>query len=124
MVDRVFKGSTKSALTGLHIKEDNIFAENGKFTESGLIENIAQSAAAAIGMEYVKNKLPIPLGFIGAVKNLNIYLLPDVNEDIYTLIEETNEVFGISIIQGTVFTEKGIIASCEMKVLIVKEDGK
>lgn len=120
MVDRIFRGNDKSVLTGLFIKEDNIFSERGVFSESGLIENIAQSAAAGVGIDYVNAGLPIPLGFIGAVKSLNIHFLPEVNTHIYTLIEEVNEVFGITIIHGIVFSDRGVVASCEMKVLVEK----
>jgi len=122
MVDRIFRSDTNSVLTGFYITENNIFVENGKFNESGLIENIAQSAASGVGLKNVLNGLPIPIGFIGAVKNLHIFSLPVFGTDIYTIIEEIMEVFGITIIQGTVFCETGIIASCEMKVAIEKTE--
>ena len=49
MIDK-FVGITNGiSETQLTIKDNNIFVENGCFTEFGLIEHIAQSAAARVG---------------------------------------------------------------------------
>ena len=88
------------------------------FLKRGLIENIAQSAALGFGYNFIAKGLPIPIGFIGAVKKLHIHSLPEKNTDIYTEIHVLHEVFNITIIQGTIYSHQGIIASCEMKVLL------
>ena len=49
MVDKLFECNDQKALTGFEIVADNILVRNGQFSESGLIENIAQSAALMTG---------------------------------------------------------------------------
>jgi predicted hotdog family 3-hydroxylacyl-ACP dehydratase len=121
MIDSIYKAEKTSASTGLTVSADNIFCMDGKLTESGLIENIAQSAAAGVGVYYKVNNLPIPIGFIGGIRKLEIYDLPEVNSDIYTEINVINEVFDISIVRGVVHSKKGILAVCEIKVLVKKD---
>lgn len=69
MVDK-FVGITNGiSETQLTIKNDNIFVENDCFTEFGLIEHIAQSAAARVGYICKKENKPISIGYIGAAEN-------------------------------------------------------
>ena len=46
------------------------------FKEPGLVENIAQTAAARAGyISHTENK-PVLVGYIGAVNNLQVFSLP------------------------------------------------
>ena len=47
------------------IREENIFVDNGILSECGLIEHIAQSAAARVGYIFKSKNQPIPIGYIG-----------------------------------------------------------
>ncbi len=49
MVSGLCSASDKSITTWFQVEPGNIFVEKGKFRESGLIENIAQTAAALNG---------------------------------------------------------------------------
>ena len=66
-------------------------------------------------------KKNVPVGFIGAVKNLEINDLPKTGETIVTEIKITNTVFDVTIISGTVCLGDKIIAQCEMKIVINPE---
>ena len=46
MVDALAYTNEKATATVLKITEQNIFVNKGELTESGLVENIAQTAAA------------------------------------------------------------------------------
>ena len=90
MVDKLFECNDQKALTGLEIMHDNIFVRKGQFSESGLIENIAQSAALMTGWLAIhrqKGEQKIPMGVIGAVKDFQVYFLPEVNSEMITQIE-------------------------------------
>jgi hypothetical protein len=102
------------------IKDDNIFCKNGLFQESGIVENIAQSAAARIGYFCkMSNTIP-PIGFIGAVKNLKIFFLPASGSELVTEITVMHEVMECNIISGKVSCNGQQVAECEMKVFIQK----
>ncbi|POY36540.1 3-hydroxyacyl-ACP dehydratase [Solitalea longa] len=118
MVDELLLTDEKCSRTKFSINAENLFVENGKFTEPGLVENIAQTAAARVG--YIANQLQqaVPVGFIGAVKNLEVFSLPNVNETIETEIAIENEVFNVTVISGKVWCNDALLAQCEMKIVI------
>jgi len=104
--------------TGFTIDEGNIFTANGKFTEPGLVENIAQTAAARAGFVSKLENKPVQVGYIGSVKNLEIYNLPSVNDDLVTEVTMENQVFEVSIIKGKIWCKNVLMAQCEMKIFI------
>lgn len=126
MVDTLWYNDETKTVSGFKVKVDNVFVENGFFTEPGLIENIAQTAALRVG--YIvseKNKngedVKPPIGFIGGIKKLSIEALPEVGEVLQTTVEVVNVVFGVSIIEGKVFSKEKCMASCEMKIFLKEE---
>ncbi len=118
MVDKLISAVDKKTVSGFTIKEDNIFVENHIFQEPGIIENIAQSAAMGVGYICSINNQKVPLGFIGAIKNLQIFSLPSVNSEILTEIQVDYEVFEATLITGKVFCTNALIAQAEMKIFL------
>jgi predicted hotdog family 3-hydroxylacyl-ACP dehydratase len=118
MVDTLYSCDEKGSTSGLTILKENIFCEAGVFSEAGIIENIAQTAAMHVGYLCKKNNVPVPIGFIGAVKNLEISSLPKAGDKIATIIQIENEVFGITLISGKVLCNEEIVATAEMKIVV------
>ena len=109
--------------TRLKIQADNIFVENNRFTESGVIENIAQTCAARMG--YINKHLcsdKVKIGFIGSIKDLVIEKLPKVGDELNTTIEVVSEVFDITLVNAKVEVAGKLIASCEMKISITDRE--
>ena len=102
--------------TGFYVAPDNIFVEDGKLQAPGLMENIAQTAAARIGYIARQQNAPVPLGFIGAVKDLEIFELPAAGETIETTTEIGAEVFNATMVIGKVMLNGKVMAQCEMKI--------
>lgn len=103
------------------VREDNLFVDEGKFSASGLMENIAQTCAARIG--YVNKyilKTGIQLGFIGAVRNFEIIGLPKVGDTITTYVEVKEEVFGMTLAEAHVECQGRTIVTTEMKIAVKK----
>lgn len=98
------------------VEENHVMVNNNKLTESGLIENIAQTCAAKAGYESALNGKPIPLGFIGDVRNFFCKRLPKIGSVISTIIEVEHKVFNTFIISGVVYENGSEIACCKMKV--------
>jgi predicted hotdog family 3-hydroxylacyl-ACP dehydratase len=116
MIDKLIDADEKSASGRLTIKESNLFSHNGKLQEAGLIEFIAQTAAAYTGyLSLSKNQL-VRRGYIGSVKNLVIHSLPDINTEIQSEIIVDTELLGYTIITGRVFQNDNILAECEMRI--------
>lgn len=118
MIDKLLYSDEKSTCSGFVIPSDNLFVENGVFGVPGLVENIAQTAAARVGYIARQENVPVPIGYIGAIKNLEIFNLPEVNDELETEITIENQVFDVTIISGRVKCKKLILAQCEMKIFI------
>ena len=106
------------ATTTFDVSEDNIFVQQHKLTESALIENIAQTAAARIGFICQQEKRPVPVGYIGAVQNLKVNQLPAVQSKLTTQISIKHQIFSATIIEGRIFENEKLIAQCDMKIFI------
>ena len=120
MVDSFFGIEENCSYSGLTVTPDNIFCEAGKLQEPGIIEHIAQSAAARIGFIYTRQGAQVPLGFIGSVDKLRIYDLPEVGMKLFTEITVAQEVFDITLIAAQVKADEKLIAECRMKIFIKK----
>lgn len=117
MVDALVEYNGTGVLTRLSVRADNIFVQNGRLTESGLVENIAQTAAAQAGYDNVRNGIgEAQLGYIAAVDHLHIYKLPEVDSTIETRIQVKHQVLNVTIIDGMITCAGETIARCEMKI--------
>lgn len=121
MVDRFFGIEESRSYSGLTVTADNLFCEAGILQEAGIIEHIAQSAAARIGYIYSQQGEEVPLGFIGSIDKLKLYTLPEVGTELFTEITVVQEVFDITLIAAQVKAGEQPIAECRMKIFIKKE---
>ena len=118
MIDKLLYSNETITRASFLVKEENIFVETGEFCEAGLMENIAQTAAARAGyIARLENK-PVSAGYMGAVKNLEIKVLPKINDELITEIKIENQVFDFMLISGSVSCKDKLIATCEMKVFV------
>lgn len=122
MISGLFDSNLTATTTSFEIESDNIFVENGFLTEPALIENMAQTAAAGVGYQFSLKNEAVPPGFIGAIKNLEIKTLPHVGQVLLTKVEVLQEVFGVTLIKGNVTVGDETIASCEMKIVLQKNE--
>ena len=118
MVDAVYQVDETSALTGLSIKEDNIFCKENNLREPGLIEHIAQSAAAFAGYPYFVNGEEPKLGFIGEIKKFRIQRFPLVGESLKTSLKVMGTAAGVTLIAAESKVGDEVIATCNMKIFI------
>jgi len=118
MIDQLLSCSDTKTSTGFTVREDNIFVENGKFKEPGLTENIAQTAAARAGYISKTANMPVRVGYIGAVNNLEIYLLPKTGDQLITEITIENQIFDVTLISGKIVCNGKTVAQCNMKIFI------
>jgi len=116
MIDRLVYAGEKTAGGRLFIEETNMFCHNGFLQEAGMVEFIAQTAAAFTGYMQLEAGKPVKLGFIGSVKNLVINTLPTLNTEIESEIIIDSELLGFTIITGRVKQEGKVLAECEMRI--------
>ena len=122
MIDKIFEVSEKKAVTGLTITQDNTFCSEGHFQAPGLAENIAQTAAAQVGYLAQQSGEEPPVGFIGAIKNLQIENLPVIGDELVTMIEIEHEVMNFTLINGISKVGDTTMATCQMKIFIADQE--
>jgi predicted hotdog family 3-hydroxylacyl-ACP dehydratase len=118
MVDKLVYCNEDIARTNFLVREGTILVEDGVLVEAGLVENIAQTAAARSGYLSKIEKKILHIGYIGDVKNLEIASLPKINSLLETEITIKNQIFDITVIAGKVMCGNKILAHCEMKIFI------
>jgi 3-hydroxyacyl-[acyl-carrier-protein] dehydratase len=126
MVDKLWVSNDKTVISGFTILEDNVFCKEGVFTEPGLIENIAQTAAIGAGynaylLTKSETKTNPPVGYIGAIKKLVIHKLPPVGSELVTEVNVQQIVFDVTLIGGKTTVNGEVVAECEMKIFIKKD---
>jgi len=120
MVDCIYECDEKYVRTGFTPGAENIFSEEGFFTEAGLIENMAQSAAAGTGYYYSLKNKPAPIGFIGAIKDFKLTTLPETDDALVTEVNIVAEVMNATVIKTRITRNNEEIASCEMKIFLLE----
>lgn len=116
-----------SVETNFDIEPNCIFLQNGKLTEPGLIENAAQSCGAIVAQSYAHRNddneiIGQAIGFISAIKKIEVTGLPEVNERIVTkgklLSRFDDENFSLCTVESTTFRKGELIVACTFNFLI------
>jgi len=121
MVSHLVNYEEMAVTTGLLIEDNNIFAEEGFFNESGLIENMAQSIALHISYQYSLNNIEAPVGYIGAIKNIKLYDRPKVNSFITTEVIIIKEFMGVTLIEGKITCDNKVLLTAQMKTFLAAD---
>lgn len=116
MVDTLGYADEQGAKSNFTIDADHVMVSNGFFQEGGLMENIAQTAALHAGWLAQSQGKAVKNGFIGAIKDFEVFALPKTGEKLTTEIKIENQVFNVTVISGKVFSGDQLIATAEMKV--------
>lgn len=105
------------------IRQDNIFVDDGRFSASGLVENIAQTCAARIGFvnKYIYRR-DIQVGVIGAVKNLEVLARPKAGATITTTVDVIQEIFGMTLASATVTCGDETLVRTQIKIAVRNEE--
>lgn len=121
MVSKLLSIDGNKTRSSINIEENNVFVKNNLFQEAGLLENMAQTAALGIGYTAHTVNKPVAHGYIGSVKNLEIFSLPGVNDKLITETEIENKILNVTVISGKVWCNKVLLAQCEMKIFMRDE---
>lgn len=121
MVHDLLQYEEEEVLTSLLIEEENIFCQNGVLSESGLIENFAQSIALHTGYGFYLRKEEAPVGYIGTIDRLKIEALPRLGERIQTRVRIVQEFMGITLVEGETLRDGEVIMTARMKTFIAEE---
>jgi predicted hotdog family 3-hydroxylacyl-ACP dehydratase len=118
LVDALLEADEQGGLSCFEVKDGGLFVSDGFFQEAGLLENMAQTAAAWSGMQAFLQSRPPDIGFIGGLGKVGILENPPVGARLITRIRILHEVMNATIAEGTIFRGDARIASCELKIFL------
>ncbi len=116
-----------SVETSFDIEPDCIFLRGQRLSESGLIENAAQSSAAIVAQSYAfdfenNRQIGKAIAYISAIKKIEIFQLPKVHEQIITkgklLTRYDDDAFSLCTIASTTFRKEELIVACTFNFLV------
>ena len=124
MVDTITDINNTHVVTEFEVKSTCIFVEEGKFAEVGLIENMAQTCSAIVGQFLfgIEDTSNYVIGYISAIKKLELFALPKVQEVVRTEAEllsrfDTDEYY-ICSMRCNAFVGDILMATAEMNLVI------
>ena len=118
MIDEIVQADEQQTITTFRIPEDHLFVSEGFFTEPGLVENMAQTAAAGTGYRAAQEQAAPPVGFIGQIKQLEIAQLPKTGDQITTTTTNVQQVMNAFIVNGEIRCGETLIARAEYKIFL------
>ena len=124
MVDTITDISNTHVVTEFEVKSTCIVVGEGKFAEVGLIENMAQTCSAIVGQFLfgIEDTSNYVIGYISAIKKLELFALPKVQEMVRTEAEllsrfDTDEYY-ICSMRCNAFVGDILMATAEMHLVI------
>ncbi len=116
MISELLHSDEQVTRSGFTITDENVLTLNGRFTEAGLMENIAQTAALRAGYIANSTNKPVEVGYIGTVSQFEVFELPVTGDTLVTEISMQEVIAGVSIVLGKIWCHNKLVAQCEMKV--------
>jgi predicted hotdog family 3-hydroxylacyl-ACP dehydratase len=116
-----------SVITEFRITPDCVFVQNGRLSETGIIENAAQTSSAIVGQSYfdvedlegTSNNL---IGYISAIKKAVVHQLPKLGETLVCkaklVSRYDSEELSLCTISCSSFRNDDLIVDCTLNFLI------
>ncbi|MGN1263430.1 MAG: beta-hydroxyacyl-ACP dehydratase [Prevotella sp.] len=123
MLDRFNMADDGTAIAEYTITPDNFFIDDdGRLSETGLIELMAQTASASAGSEQMaRGVAEPPLGYIAEIRNFCCHRRPYTAERLLTTVRTMTEVDGVRLVKASVRVEEQTVAETQIKVFIAPE---
>ncbi len=118
MVDEFEATDENVAETALYVRADNLFfLPDGTLSETGLMEHVAQSAAALAGYQTGDSDNPA-IGLIGEVKRFECHRRPKAGDYIHTSIRFGFSFGNVTLVQGQCSIDGEEIANTKLKIFM------
>lgn len=119
MVGRMEHFDMQSCTSSFIISADNAMVWHGALSETGMLENVAQTCALRIGYlnRYIYSREVRP-GYIGAIDRVAVHSLPRVGERIETKVEVLAELSGYIMVHASVGTDDRVLLEADVRLAV------
>lgn len=123
MIDSVLQWDENNALTKYQVKDDNVFYNENNLAAEGIIENMAQSCAALLGIESMNScrTRQTCIGVVCQIHNCTIESLPFCNEILFTEVHIKENIFNMCTIEASAKVSNRTIATSQLKLAIIQD---
>lgn len=104
--------------TAFTVPSDCLFTERDALTECGLIEHMAQSAAARVGWLCREAENEVPVGYIGAVSKFTAYTLPAVGSRLDSSLRVVQQIGPLSLVEIRTEADGKTVAEGNLKIFL------
>ena len=122
MVSSLESYAENELLAGFEVPAVGTFVADGQLAESGLLEHMAQAVALHTGYSYYLRGEEAPMGYIGAMQQLQIHRLPKVGEQVLSKVLIMQEFMGVTLVEIETTLGGEIIAWARMKTVVAEEN--
>lgn len=118
MVDAFDCEGEGGCTSSLLVREGNIFLDgDGRMMAEGLLEHIAQTAAAYVGYCRKMAGDEVNLGYIGDIKRCSVGTrMPSVGKTVCTTMKVVSQVGNITMVAAESTSDGETLISCRMKL--------
>ena len=125
MVDCLVSCDEKQTISQLTVRQDNLFLNRYGLTSAGMMEAMAQTAAARTGY-FLRNQpgggnKKVPVGVIGSIKNFRLNFHPLTGSVIVTTVKIEHEVLQATVVKGTVEMNGEIAAESDLQIFLTED---
>lgn len=127
MVDSLESCDARTVVTRLTVRDDNVFLGEKGISTSGLMECMAQTAAARTGWILknnpgAENKIA-PIGVIGSIKHFKLHFQPVTGSVLITTVDIEYEIMQATIVRAKVETDGTLAAEAELQIFLTETEG-
>jgi len=118
VVGALLSYSEWGAETSYVVEEDSWYSVNGHIDEQGIMEHVAQSAAAWGGYPgYLQGKMP-KLGYVAEFSKFEILRMPGIGSELRTTLTSLGSAAGVTLMEAETVSGGKIVAHGKLKIYL------
>jgi predicted hotdog family 3-hydroxylacyl-ACP dehydratase len=119
LVDALLSAADGTFSAAFTVPAVHVLVDDGVLGVPGLMEHVAQTAAAGIGQHAKERGVPTPIGFIASIDRLAVQRCPQSGEQLTTTVRTRNQVMDVHVLEGTVRAGDAVICTMDLKVFVL-----
>ena len=118
LIDTVLSYTEQSIVCSYEVVQNSLFVIDSFFSESGIIEHMAQTVAVHTGYSGYLNQQPTREGYIGAIKSVEVMRLPKLGEVLTSEATILYSAMEMTLVAITSIVNEVPVARAEMSTIL------
>lgn len=118
LIDTVLSYTEQSIVCSYEVVQNSLFVIDSIFSESGIIEHMAQTVAVHTGYSGYLNQHPTREGYIGAIKSVKVMRLPKLGQVLTSEATILYSAMEMTLVAITSIVNEVPVARAEMSTIL------